>query len=64
MIEKTLHITTIAGEMETFICHPERNGSSPAIFFLAMDATVSVRSLRISRAARQRSRQQQSYSRR
>jgi|HubBroStandDraft_2_1064218.scaffolds.fasta_scaffold35229_3 hypothetical protein len=21
MIEKTLHITTIAGEMETFICH-------------------------------------------
>jgi hypothetical protein len=50
--------------MDTFICHPERNGSSPAIFFLAMDATVSVRSLRIWRAARQRSRQQQSYSRR
>ena len=64
MIEKTLDITTKDGEMETFICHPERNGPSPAIFFLVMDATVSVRRLRIWRAARQRSRQQQSYSRR
>ncbi len=25
MIEKTLDITIKAGEMETFICHPERN---------------------------------------
>jgi hypothetical protein len=24
MIEKTLHITTIAGEMETFICRSAR----------------------------------------
>lgn len=37
MIEKTLEITTKDGEMETFICHPERNGPSPAVFFL-MDA--------------------------
>ena len=37
MIEKTLDITTKDGEMETFTCHPERNGPSPAIFFL-MDA--------------------------
>ena len=37
MIEKTLDITTEDGEMETFICHPERNGASPAIFLL-MDA--------------------------
>ena len=37
MIEKTLGITTNDGEMETFICHPERNGPSPAVFFL-MDA--------------------------
>ncbi len=37
MIEKTLDITTKDGEMETFICHPERNGPSPAVFFL-MDA--------------------------
>src|SRR5215831_5905574 len=37
MIEKTLDITTKDGEMETFICHPERDGPSPAVFFL-MDA--------------------------
>jgi hypothetical protein len=37
MIEKTIDITTKAGAMETFICHPERNGPFPAIFFL-MDA--------------------------
>jgi carboxymethylenebutenolidase len=37
MIEKTLDITTKAGEMETFICHPERNGPSPGVFLL-MDA--------------------------
>jgi Dienelactone hydrolase family len=37
MIEKTLDITTEDGEMETFICHPERNGPSPTVFLL-MDA--------------------------
>ena len=40
MIEKTRDITTKDGAMETFICHPERNGPSPAIFFL-MDAWVT-----------------------
>src|SRR5439155_14315816 len=34
---KNLGITTKDGEMETFICHPERNRRSPAVFFL-MDA--------------------------
>src|SRR6267378_2810861 len=28
MIEETLDITTEDGEMETFICHPERGGPS------------------------------------
>ena len=37
MIEKTLDITTKDGEMETFICHPERNGPFPSVFLL-MDA--------------------------
>ena len=37
MIERNLGITTKDGEMETFICHPERNRRSPAVFFL-MDA--------------------------
>src|SRR6201997_500095 len=37
MIEKTLDITTKDGEMETFICHPERNGPFSAVFLL-MDA--------------------------
>src|SRR5215468_3264205 len=37
MIEKTLDITTKDGEMETFTCRPERDGPSPAVFFL-MDA--------------------------
>jgi len=37
LIEKTLDITTNDGEMKTFICHPERNGPSPAVFLL-MDA--------------------------
>jgi hypothetical protein len=36
LIEKK-GITTKDGEMETFICHPERNRRSPAVFFL-MDA--------------------------
>ena len=37
MIEQTLDITTKAGAMETFICHPERGGPYPAVFLL-MDA--------------------------
>lgn len=37
MIEGTLDITTKDGEMETFICRPERGGPYPAILFL-MDA--------------------------
>ncbi len=37
MIEATLDIITANGEMETFICRPERGGPYPAIFFL-MDA--------------------------
>ena len=37
MIEETLNIATNDGEMETFICRPERGGPFPAIFFL-MDA--------------------------
>ena len=37
MIEQTLDILTAAGQMETFICRPERGGPSPAVFLL-MDA--------------------------
>ncbi len=37
MIEETLDINTADGQMETFICRPERGGPYPAIFFL-MDA--------------------------
>ena len=37
MIEYTLDIATNAGEMETFICHPERGGPFPAVLLL-MDA--------------------------
>ncbi len=37
MIEETLDINTPDGQMETFICRPERGGPFPAIFFL-MDA--------------------------
>jgi len=37
MIEQTLDIATADGEMETFICHPERGGSYPAVLLL-MDA--------------------------
>src|SRR6202011_3434698 len=37
MIEQTLDITTKAGAMETFICHPERGGPYPAVLLL-MDA--------------------------
>tara|TARA_B100000315_G_C14075650_1_gene362577 strand:- start:39 stop:140 length:102 start_codon:yes stop_codon:yes gene_type:complete len=32
MIEATLDIGTKDGEMETFVCHPERNGPYPAVF--------------------------------
>ena len=37
MIEETLHINTADGQMETFMCRPERGGPHPAVFFL-MDA--------------------------
>lgn len=37
MIEDTLDIVTNDGEMETFVCRPERGGPFPANFFL-MDA--------------------------
>src|SRR5574341_2607367 len=37
MIEETVDIPTPDGQMETFICRPERGGPCPAVFFL-MDA--------------------------
>jgi carboxymethylenebutenolidase len=37
MIEQTIDLKTTAGEMETFICRPERDGPHPAVFLL-MDA--------------------------
>jgi carboxymethylenebutenolidase len=37
MIEQTLDISTAAGQMETFIRHPEHGGPFPAVFLL-MDA--------------------------
>lgn len=37
MIEQTLDIPTKDGQMETFICYPERGGPVPAVF-LMMDA--------------------------
>lgn len=37
MIERTANIETDSGNMETFICHPERNGPHPVILFF-MDA--------------------------
>lgn len=37
MIEETVDITTPDGQMETFVCRPERGGPCPAVFFL-MDA--------------------------
>jgi carboxymethylenebutenolidase len=37
MIERQLHIATKAGQMSTFICHPERSGPHPIIIFY-MDA--------------------------
>jgi carboxymethylenebutenolidase len=37
VIERQHHVRTPHGEMETFICHPERSGPHPVILFL-MDA--------------------------
>ena len=37
MIEKQIRISTGDGMMNTFICHPERNGPHPVLIFL-MDA--------------------------
>jgi hypothetical protein len=37
MIEQTSAIATNAGQMETFICHPERHGPFPPVLLL-MDA--------------------------
>src|SRR5215472_10529330 len=37
MIEYTLDIRTAAGEMETFVCYPDRGGPFPAVMML-MDA--------------------------
>ena len=37
MIEQTIDIPTADGQMESFICRPERNGPFPVVFFL-MDA--------------------------
>jgi carboxymethylenebutenolidase len=37
MIEQTMDINTADGQMETFLCHPERGGPYPAVCFL-MDA--------------------------
>jgi carboxymethylenebutenolidase len=37
MLEETLDLKTSAGEMETFVCRPERDGPFPAVFLL-MDA--------------------------
>ncbi len=37
MIEEIVDLKTRDGAMETFICHPERGGPHPAVFFL-MDA--------------------------
>ncbi|MEM7253771.1 MAG: dienelactone hydrolase family protein [Pseudomonadota bacterium] len=37
MIEATIDLPMRGGEMETFICHPERNGPHPPVLFL-MDA--------------------------
>ena len=37
MIEETVDIHTPDGQMETFLCFPERGGPYPAVFFL-MDA--------------------------
>jgi carboxymethylenebutenolidase len=37
MLEQTMDINTADGQMETFLCHPERGGPYPAVCFL-MDA--------------------------
>ena len=46
MIEDTLNIATNDGDMETFVCRPERGGPYPAIFFL-MDAPGIREELRV-----------------
>jgi hypothetical protein len=44
MIEKTLHITTIAGEMETFICHlPSRAQRTVSRHLLPGDGRHGIR---------------------
>src|SRR5271166_5588940 len=45
MIEQTLDITTADGQMETFICRPERGGPFPAVLLL-MDAPGTREELR------------------
>ncbi len=37
MIERQIPVTTKAGQMSTFICHPERAGPQPVVIFF-MDA--------------------------
>jgi carboxymethylenebutenolidase len=37
MIERQLHVKTKAGEISTFVCHPERGGAHPVVIFY-MDA--------------------------
>ncbi len=37
MIERQIEIATAAGQMSTFICHPERDGPHPVVLFF-MDA--------------------------
>jgi len=37
VIEQTVDIPTVAGAMETFVCHPERGGPHPGVLLL-MDA--------------------------
>ena len=43
MIEEVLDIKMTDGEMETFVCRPDRGGPFPAIFML-MDAPVFAKS--------------------
>lgn len=45
MIEKTVEIRTKDGTVDTFICHPERNGPHPAVIFY-MDAPAIREELR------------------
>ena len=45
MIEKTVEIRTSDGTVDTFICHPERNGPHPGVIFY-MDAPAIREELR------------------